>query len=245
MAGLALAGPTLAGAAIRISSAPIVFYMIGGFWLLQALAVAMLIGRADRGKSKDVTAPEARLRDLAANPQLIGASLLEGLSLTTVGVFSTFVSIIAIRKFGLTAPHIALLISLQGVGYASTLIWGAGIAARISEFRLRIWGSAGAALTFLVFALAPSFLIMAPAALFLGLSLGLLGPDQFIPADRTELEPRLYRGFLRFRHERLRFHRDAGRRLRLPNTGTSGHTLAGARAPCGSHIADVFQVFPV
>jgi MFS family permease len=198
MAGLSLSGPIVAGGAIRLLSAPTVFYIIGGFWLAQALAAAILTARREPKKTDGVTAPLAKLKDLAATPQLIGASMLEGLSVTTVAVFSTFVSIVVIRKFGLSAPHIALLISLQGIGYAATLIWGTGISARISQFGLRVCGSAGAALTFVVFAFAPSFPTLAAASLALGLSLGLLGLTNVSPLTDSKAERGSTVGFFGF-----------------------------------------------
>ncbi len=181
--GISLLGPLLAGYIMRTFGYPAVFNVIAVAWVAQGVAAYLLTsGRLlCRGRTSSRSGKFSQMRHLVSDRPLVGAAALEGICAATISTFSTFVTVMIVRKLDLGVGSAAFVISLQGIGYALMLFGGAGRVGRFSRVQMRILGFGGSAAAFAVFAVSPNIVWVAAGALVLGLAVGLLSLTNVAP----------------------------------------------------------------
>ncbi len=181
--GLSLVGPLAAGYVMRSFGHPAVFKVIAAVWFTQGLAAYFLTSGRFFGAKHEAAGntDPSQIKQLVTDRRLMGAAALEGICAATISTFSTFVTLLIIRKLDLGVGAAALVISIQGAGYASILFIGAKRFRRLTHLQMRIIGFGGAGAAFAVFAVAPNIIWVAAAALLLGPALGLLSLTNVAP----------------------------------------------------------------
>ncbi len=186
--GLSLVGPLASGYVMRSFGYPAVFNVIAAVWLTQGVATYFLTsGRLFSASRESAGNTDmSQIKHLVADRRLMGAAALEGICVATISTFSTFVTLLIIRKLDLGVGAAALVISLQGAGYASVLFIGAKRFRRLTHLQMRVIGFGGAGAAFAIFAAAPDIIWVAVAALLLGPALGLLSLTNVAPLVESD-----------------------------------------------------------
>lgn len=186
--GLSLVGPLVTGFVMRSFGLPAVFNVIAAVWFTQGFAACFLTADRLFGAKREATRNTdlLQIKQLVTNRPLMGAAALEGICTGTISTFSTFVTLLIIRKLDLGVGAAAFVISIQGAGYASVLFIGAKRFCRLTHLQMRIIGFGGAGAAFAVFATAPDVIWVAAAALLLGPALGLLSLTNIAPLVKSD-----------------------------------------------------------
>lgn len=174
--GSALIGPTAGGWVIRNQGFLAAFVLIAALTVIPSLfALLLTSARPRRRTSAGSSTPlHVQAKLLLLNRLLLTTSMLEGLGMATIGIFSTFIVVVALRNLGLSPQAAALLLTLEGAGYAAVLFFG-GKLLRLSRPTLIVSSFSGIGAAFTVFGVASGFTALAAGSILLGLALGAQG----------------------------------------------------------------------
>lgn len=176
--GLSLTGPVGGGVLINVIGYTPTFYALTLTWIIPA-ALA-LIALKSRPRPPVVSAPIIHAliekgRRVAASKALLSASLIEGVGVAALMVFTSFIAELTIRHLGGTPQDVGIVLGLEGLGYAGLLFLGGPLVALLSRKVLLLSGFALSGLGYTLFGLAKVSVPVFAGSLLLGLGLGMLG----------------------------------------------------------------------
>lgn len=195
--GLALIGPLTGGFVIKTYGFLAAFTLLSLLWLVPSV-LATLFTKPSRKAGKSNPAFVAILpkaKEILSNRRLVNGSVLEGIGIAVFVIFTTFITVLSLKKLHLGPQHIGILFSLEGIAYALILFLGGKLLVFLSRKVLILTSFLGSTLVFAVFATSSKFTAIAAASVFLGFALGLLGLNSISALASVDLDKGSVAGF--------------------------------------------------